>query len=685
MEPKAARDKAALTSCADDIAALLNDRSAAVSPGDIAVLIDANKRIEVLRELLIARNVPVVGAGRASVMDGDWAQDVQLLLCAMLDPSDEYALRGALATRLLGCTASDLTRLADDVDAWERHLKWFADQQQRWRRMGPLAVIESVIEAQAPRLLAAADGERALTDLRHLGELLQEASAECYGPEELYAWYVGERALSGGGDDATRERQLRIESDTARVQLLTIHASKGLQFPVVFVPMGWRERRYASNGRARYHDERQRLRLDLGTAQLEEREKLANRADLQERLRNLYVALTRAKRRCVVYGFDNVAPESAIKKLTLGALDVLLGAALSHPDDHDGTPLERLTHAVPTLAVTGPCTGSKQCVKQEAPNAIRAAREPAPSARPYLGLYSFTALTRLLPTATVEATRNAEDETDAEATEYPETIDLTPAHPELAKLSKLKGPRFGDAVHGLLEDELIASGPETPKRARFATQAARIRQALDRQSVRLAADGAEQELVALADLLDRTLDTELATDLRLGLLPTTARRPEFEFTFELDQARWWQLHALLNLHGFGDWWPRMQQAQTLRGMMKGFMDLVFEWDGRFHVLDYKTNWLGERLSDYGAASLDAAMQEHHYGLQALIYTVALHRYLANRIAHYDPQRHLGDSWYLFVRAVGLAPDAGVWRERFPQALVDGLDALFNGEELSACA
>jgi exodeoxyribonuclease V beta subunit len=168
-------------------------------------------------------------------------------------------------------------------------------------------------------------------------------------------------------------------------------------------------------------------------------------------------------------------------------------------------------------------------------------------------------------------------------------------------------------------------------------------------------------------------------------LPATARRPEFEFTFELDQARWWQLHALLNRHGFGDWWPRMQQAQTLRGMMKGFMDLVFEWDGRFHVLDYKTNWLGERLSDYGAASLDAAMQEHHYGLQALIYTVALQRYLARRIPDYQPERHLGESWYLFLRAIGLAPGAGLWRKRFPQGLVDALDALFDGTEDLACA
>jgi len=114
------------------------------------------------------------------------------------------------------------------------------------------------------------------------------------------------------------------------------------------------------------------------------------------------------------------------------------------------------------------------------------------------------------------------------------------------------------------------------------------------------------------------------------------------------------------------------------------LDLVFAWAGRFHVLDYKANWLGERLSDYANHGMNVVMQDHHYGLQALIYTVALHRYLGSRIDDYDPEHHLGDSWYLFVRTVGLAPGAGIWRQRFPQSLIDGLDALFNGEELSTC-
>ena len=118
-------------------------------------------------------------------------------------------------------------------------------------------------------------------------------------------------------------------------------------------------------------------------------------------------------------------------------------------------------------------------------------------------------------------------------------------------------------------------------------------------------------------------------------------------------------------------------------MLGGFVDLVFAWDGRYHVLDYKTNWLGPGLDAYAGATLDAAMAAHHYPLQALIYTVAVHRYLRQRLRDYAAARNLGESWYLFVRAVGLAPGYGVWRRRWPPALIEALDDAFAGMERAA--
>jgi ATP-dependent exoDNAse (exonuclease V) beta subunit len=153
-------------------------------------------------------------------------------MAALLAPNDAHAVRGALATRLLGRTGADLDRLAHAPVDWEvLNSTGLRDYRRHWERLGILAVIEDVIVAQASRLLAAADGERALTDLRHIGELLQEAASECYGPEELLAWFMRERAGATDDAEAGKERQLRIESEAKRVQLLTSHASKGLEYP----------------------------------------------------------------------------------------------------------------------------------------------------------------------------------------------------------------------------------------------------------------------------------------------------------------------------------------------------------------------------------------------------------------------------------------------------------------------
>jgi exodeoxyribonuclease V beta subunit len=281
-------------------------------------------------------------------------------------------------------------------------------------------------------------------------------------------------------------------------------------------------------------------------------------------------------------------------------------------------------------------------------------------------------LTRWHAPADREPPQGAEDEHE-EATPALaiESVDESP-HPELLRLASIRGPRFGDAIHQLLEE-----GPGNSGAAPFTAQTTRIRSVLARHAVEVRGPGPADLAPAIGALLDRTLHTELAPGLRLAGIPAARQKPEFEFAFALDDAAWHHAAALLEVHGLADWWPGAPADATLRGLMKGYIDLVYEWNGCFHVLDYKTNWLGERLSDYAGAALDRAMAAHHYGLQALIYTVALHRYLDQRLDDYDPDRHLGEACYVFVRALGLAPGAGVWRQRFPRRLIEGLDALLD--------
>ncbi|GMU42645.1 MAG: UvrD-helicase domain-containing protein [Xanthomonadales bacterium] len=677
-------DELALATCADDIAALLNDPNGGVQAGDVAVLLNTNRQVADLRAMLQQRRVPVVGAGRSSVLATEWADDVQLLLYALLHPNDEYAARGALATRLLGCSAADLVRLAADAQAWEeKH-----DELLRWRRFwnerGVLAMLEDVILGQASRLLAGADGERSMTDLRHLAEVLQEAAADCYGPLELYQWFVRERDAETAGEDARNERQLRIESESRCVQLMTLHASKGLQFPVVFVPMAWRgknpwnddPRRFL----ARFHDPQDGLCINLAGMHFAAHKASELREGLQERLRTLYVALTRAERMCQIYAFGPLEPQPELGANHRGSLEVLLGAALARVE---GESWQALAAAVPGMRIDQRSSRFTALERAATPARIRAARGPLPSVRVDFRLHSYTSLTRRIEDNATETPRHAEDESDTGP--QPEPFDIAPPaspDPRIAALDKLRGARFGDAIHKLLERDRVTDAATSA--SRYADQTERIRAALQAEGIDLDPTADDAQLAAVGELLDRTLDTELVPGLRLAGLRGHRRRAEFEFSLPLERAHWGGLHRLLDRHGLGAWWPAAAGRAPLRGLLNGFVDLVFEWRGRVHILDYKTNWLGAgRLSDYARPVLDGAMREHRYGLQALIYTVAVHRYLGQRIDGYDPERHLGDSWYLFVRALGLAPGIGLWRQRFPHTLIEGLDALLDGAEESA--
>ena len=191
----------------------------------------------------------------------------------------------------------------------------------------------------------------------------------------------------------------------------------------------------------------------------------------------------------------------------------------------------------------------------------------------------------------------------------------------------------------------------------------------------------------VAARLQSALDAALlpgAPPLRLSALDATRLRAEMEFDFVLKAASMRRLREACAAHGEPDLVPPGND-RVLRGLMIGKIDLVFEHAGRFHVLDYKSNHLGERLSDYAPAALHEAMDAHAYRFQALLYTVALDRYLRQRMRSYRRDRHLGEAIYLFVRAVGLAPGIGAWTQRFDDSLIGAVDAALAADAMTEAA
>lgn len=681
------RMRAALEACANQIVDLLASSrhtigDQAVKPGDIAVLLPTNGQVTELRDLLDERHVPCVTTARSSVFDSDWARELQITLHAGLHPRDAGAVRAALATRLGGKSYQDLRSMRNNPVAFETESLRYAAVGDTWRRVGVLAAIQCLIRERGNGLFSTGGAERAITDLNHLGELLQAQADQSMGAEQLLQWLSAQRE-GGGSDagDAADEQQLRIESDAARVRLMTLHASKGLEFPIVILPLMWANAHRVSDRISVLHDVQTGKRvLSFGSEALERYRWTGQ----DERYRLLYVAMTRAIHACHVYALPpgrktHANSSNALTDPKRAPLDALVARLLGDqiaPEPIDGV-----------AWLSGPWAwpdDRRYSADTDRTNRQRVAMTEPPSA-PFESRYSFTSLTRAhAHVANEEA--SAADEPDA-ASDSPQRVmadaattevaavevaAVESAHPELLRLSDIRGADFGNALHAIFEHRVIG--------ATMATQADLIRRCLGDYGLP-PRDMPLDRLVALvATRIQTTLDTPLlprtSPGLSLAALKPHQLRAEMAFDFVLDDVSMSRLREACESHGEPALVPP-GPARNLRGLMTGKIDLVFEFDGRFHVLDYKTNHLGDRLSDYASDALERAMEASHYRFQALLYTVAVDRYLRQRIDNYSRREHLGGAIYLFVRATGIDGDFGIWARRFDDDLIAAVDAALG--------
>jgi len=668
----------------------------AVAPGDIAVLVRKNKQALLVQEALARLDVPSVLESDSSVFLTSDAVALGRVLQAIAHPSDRNAIRAALASDILGRNGNEIAALATDEDGWEQACFAFRGWHETWAKRGFYQAFSQMMsEADvASRLLSRPDGERRMTNLGQLAELLQErALLAAAGPQVLCAWLETMRVDTEARNAVGEAAQLRLETDAAAVKVVTVHKSKGLEYGIVFCPFLWEGQPTRINRQrgVRFHDESDgnHLKIDLGSDDIALHRGQASRESLAEDLRLVYVALTRAKHRCsVVCGPIASVGSSALAYLLFrnDALptdwEALQKFAKSIETLEDSDFADRLQrHVRDGIAVRPLLEYEGEAYQQAHDNsAALASQQCHRSLSTAWRTSSFSGLTR-----------NAEADHDHDA-----GVDIT--------LGSLGDEDMGEVI--TMETVPAGAHPgqmlhDIFERMDFATALQEERPSEDLATVvgesleKFGFDASRWEPTitrALGEVLGTSLNTQdSATDFRLADIPRANRLDELEFHIPIrhgdDQFRASALADALAEREASPWAPsyldmvRNLGFRPLSGFLKGFMDLVFVHEGRWYLVDYKSNKLGTRHGDYSPESMARSMSDHHYTLQYHIYLVALDRYLRLRLPGYAYEQDFGGVFYLFIR--GMHPDApvgnGVFFDRPSATDIERLHRAFEGE------
>jgi len=705
-----------------------------IKASDIAVLVAKKSDGRMVARELRRRGGRCVEIDDSSIFDSREAEQMYRLLLALANRGRQDFRRAALAGDVFGLDNEDLLALVEEDDYWSDWAEKFDQWHRDWLDKGVGAMLRKIIGARMKRwpevekgvenkngeagasgdeirvgtgnLLNSPAGPRRLTNFYHLTELLQEAETQNqYAPAGLLAWL--RRRMIGQSELRPAEENphtLRLDSDENLVKISTIHKSKGLEYPIVYLPFAWysRESKVSADQPVEYHtreEGRFPAVLDLAPdgAGLE-KHKLE---EFSSSVRLLYVALTRARERCVVAWTritsnpekketpplawllhrderheralaEDGGPAAANSAIPDSATKVLPELNSSFRTKERGgfkLEMEALRRKCPRgiqLADTDSATlAGARLEGMAAQPELTAPREFARSLRRIRRMTSYTDLA-------AEYSASAHRFAEAAAADHDQSIDAGETETESTKTDAFhfpRGPRVGNCFHRIFEIHDQEPG----------------RLLKDICAEQLLRAGIERKWWPVAQtIVENTLTTELCEPGESGrggfrLADIDGRLTELEFFFPVKGMSRSGLADILARFGYPELLREVPGGQAIDGFLRGFIDLTLTHEGRWYIADYKSNHLGDQARDYEGEPLKAAMRQHSYQLQYLLYLLALHRYLRTRLADYDYERHIGGVFYLFLR--GMTPatgmSRGVWFDRPGKACIEALDEFME--------
>lgn len=644
-----------------------------IRPEDIAVIVRSHEQASLVRKALCKHGIPAVVQSTSSLFSTGEAKEMCRVLAAVVEPSRETAVRSALVTDIFGLSGNDLAALLEDEASWEERLASFREYHELWRKRGFMTMFRFLLsrESVRERLLCLPDGERRLTNILHCGEVLHHASVnEIQGMDALRAWF-GERVNIPPENE---EYQIRLESDENAVRIVTVHVSKGLEYPVVFCPFSWGG--VFESGDTVICHEGHRMVADVGSDFFEERRTAARAEQLAENVRLLYVALTRARCRCyLVWGRFRYSETSAPAYLLHYPSEKVAGKVVEELSKY----MENVTDA--------DMVGVLKALREKGAGCLNVTVNPEPKGGECLSVPHSASLKEFVPfRGGIEVDWRVSSFTSLaaghrEAAELPDHDQKMPGRfeeysgraegysaPEGSIFTFPRGARAGICLHSVFE-KLDFSAGEGELRALVAAQ-------LHRHGYGAAWS---EPVSAMVRNVVRAPVRHDGSPFCLGDLSHGDWITELEFFFPLRFIEAKKISRLLRswegtcsdgtLSSLAD----RLEFTPVRGMVRGFLDMVFHNGGRYYLIDWKSNHLGNSLEDYGRDSLELEMERKLYRLQYLLYTVALNRFLAARDPAYSYDANFGGVIYLFLRGVDPEiPGNGQYFDLPPAGLVEEL-------------
>jgi exodeoxyribonuclease V beta subunit len=659
----------------------------------MAILVTRNVDAMLFQEALARLNIPAVLKKSGNIFQTAEADAVERLLQAICASGNTRQINGALATPMIGFCAEDIRSFVEDenrFEVYEQHLQNFHEYNELWNTKGFMRMFRKFLSDYNVRqkLLRLPDGQRRLTNLLHIAELIHTAAAENrLGTNGVLSWIFKQRAA----EEEKEEQELRLESDDEAVQILTVFKSKGLEYPIVFCPFMWQQGAAITDDKDFIFHDKGSTYLDIGSPERHSRHKaLAGKENLSELIRLLYVAVTRARNRCyIACGKIGSAAASSLDYLFTGGMDkdkdfvsTLKNKISSLSEDDLFREIKNYTEGSRgTICLTDPGAADPEPYqpKQDKKAGRLSARKFSAKINTDWAVASYSSLTS--GDSHGFAAPGSENLKQDEAFEQTESSPSKSAAPK-GFFSFPRGALPGSCIHTIFE------------KLDFTSRNASMHKSLIYDSLKnYGLDPGEEDMdknrqvADVHDMLAKVLNSPLLpdrSDFILSKISAENRVAEMGFYYPLKRLVPGTLKDIFKKYaGRPDFenlnFPERIEDLEFRpthGFMQGFIDLVFCFEGKYYLLDWKTNYLGSSYADYSGANLLKSMQDTFYILQYYIYALALHRYLQARVSEYSYEKHFGGVFYLYVR--GITPELpgnGIFFDRPPKALVAELGRL----------